>query len=233
MRQTAKGMAGQELLIKELKTAKEVFRDLRNYLAGQFVGATQDGTLLEEVLKCLFCKLYAEKGAVEHTPNGADVFSLAKDMRATFAKVRADFPDIYGDDCEILLDPESIARVARACYFSLVDATSDPICDAFEVFVGSESRGRSGQFFTPRSVTDLLVEAVDPKPGETVIDPACGAGGFLTSVARHYLASGTKLQDLGTLVSETFYGIEKDAYLVNLARLHVSLLTGGHPRIHP
>ncbi len=135
MRRTPEAMAGQELLIKELKTAKEVFRDLRNYLAGQFVGATRDDTLLEEVLKCLFCKLYAETGAVEPVPNDADVFLLAKDVRATFAKVRANFPDIYSDDCEILLDPEGIARVVRACYFSLVDATSDPIGDAFEVFV--------------------------------------------------------------------------------------------------
>lgn len=70
------------------------------------------------------------------------------------------------------------------CSFSLIDAISDPIGDAFEVFVGSESRSHSDQFFTLRSITDLLVKAVAPKPGESIIEPACGAGGFLTSVAR-------------------------------------------------
>jgi hypothetical protein len=39
---------------------KDAFRRVRNYLAGQHVGATRDDALLEEVLKCLFCKLYIE-----------------------------------------------------------------------------------------------------------------------------------------------------------------------------
>lgn len=222
----------QTLLIRELKTPKEAFRDLRNYLAGQHFGATRDEALLEELLKCLFCKLYGEMGHVAPVELDAEPFTLAKHVRSVFAKVRRDFPDLYAKDTELLLDPEAIAQVMRECAFSLVDAASDPIGDAFEVFVGSESRGRSGQFFTPRSVTDLLIEAVDPKPGETIIDPACGAGGFLTSAARHFLEKGVKPSELGPLVSEHFYGIDKDEYLTKLARLHIALLTTGHPKVH-
>ncbi|MEX1185609.1 MAG: N-6 DNA methylase [Gemmatimonadaceae bacterium] len=200
-------------------------------MAGQFVGATRDDALLEEVLKCLFCKLYVEVGAAEEISAGADSFERARHLRSVFARVRGDFPDLFEPDTEILLDPEAIRFVLAECAFSLIDAESDPIGDAFEVFVGSESRGRAGQFFTPRVVTDLLVEAVDPKPGELVIDPACGAGGFLTSVARHYVARGTDAKNLSSLVSRDFFGIDKDEYLVKLARLHVSLLSGGHPHI--
>lgn len=232
MAKRATSSAEQTLLIRELKTPKEAFRDIRNYLAGQHFGATRDESLLEELLKCLFCKLYAEMGRVEPLNPDEEPFTLAKQVRAVFAKVRKDFPDLYAKDAELLLDPDAIGLVMRECAFSLVDAGSDPIGDAFEVFVGSESRGRSGQFFTPRSVTDLLVEAVDPKPGETVIDPACGAGGFLTSAARHFLEKGIKATELGELVSANFFGIDKDDYLTKLARLHVALLTGGHPRIH-
>jgi len=94
-----------------------------------------------------------------------------------------------------------------------------------------QSRSRSGQFFTPRSVTDLLVEAIDPKPGESIIDPACGAGGFLTSVSRYWRQEGVSTQEISRLVTQTFFGIDKDEYLVNLAKLHISLLTGGHPNI--
>jgi type I restriction enzyme M protein len=219
-------------LIRKTKAPKEAFRDLRNYLAGQHFGATRDEALLEELLKCLFCKLYAEMGRVAPIVTDDDTFALAKQVRAIFAQVRDDFPDLYSRETEILLAPDAIALVMRECEFSLVDAASDPIGDAFEVFVGSESRGRSGQFFTPRSVTDLLVEAVDPKPSETIVDPACGAGGFLTSAARHFLEKGLKPADLGRLVSQNFYGIDKDEYLTNLARLHVALLTGGHPKLY-
>lgn len=232
MRRNKKNNVDQPLLLRELKTPKEAFRDLRNYLAGQHLGATRDESLLEEVLKCLFCKLYAEMGRVEAICADTDPFVLATQVRSVFREVRREFPDLYSKETEILLAPDAIVQVMRECAFSLIDAASDPIGDAFEVFVGSESRGRSGQFFTPRAVTDLLVSAVDPQPGETIIDPACGAGGFLTSAARHLLQKGVKATKLGSHISESFYGIDKDDYLAKLARLHLALLTSGHPNIY-
>lgn len=221
----------QPRLIAEFMTPKEVFRHLRNYLAGQFVGATRDDALLDEVLKCLFCKLYIETTPELALPQDDDTFQLARYVRSVFAKVRRDFPDIYPDDAEILLDPEAISVVFRECHFSLVDAGSDPIGDAFEVFVGSEARGRAGQFFTPQVVTDFLVKALDPLPGETIIDPACGAGGFLASVARHFRSKGVNIEENTSLASRTIYGVDKDDYLAKLAKLHISLLTKGHSHI--
>jgi len=224
------GDSPEPLLISDLRTPKQVFRHLRDYLAGQYVGASRDDVLLEELLKCLFCKLYLETTGRELRRN-ADVFLLAKEIRSVFQQVKSDFPSIYEKDAEILLDPETLTTLIKECYFSLVDSSSDPIGDAFEVFVGSESRGKSGQFFTPRIITDFLVKAVDPKPGETIIDPACGAGGFLSSVSRHYLANGVSADELRLLSSQYFYAIDKDEYLVKLAKLHISLLTKGHPKI--
>jgi len=48
-----------------------------------------------------------------------------------------------------------------------------------------QSAGRAGEFYTPRPVTNFIVEKVDPKLGETILDPACGTGGFLTSTIVH------------------------------------------------
>lgn len=224
-------LPGQTLPIKNLKPAKQVFYEIRNYLAGQFVGATRDEALLDEVLKCLFCKLYLEtaKTAVPE-PDGNDTFETAQFHRAIFANVREDFPDIYKENDEILLDPRSLQWVMQSLNFSLLDADSDAIGDAYEVFAGSESRARAGQFFTPRNAADFLVKAVAPKPGEKIIDPACGAGGFLAAVARHFRRQGLSVLQAAKAASN-FYGIEKDRYLTNLARLHVSLLTGGHPHV--
>jgi type I restriction enzyme M protein len=210
-------------------TPKEVFRNLRNYLAGQFLGSTRDEVLLEELLKVLFCKLYVELGLSEPFPEG-DTVARALSVRQTFACVRRDFGDIYGPDDELLLNPEGINAILNECAFSLVESESDPIGDAFEVFAGAESRGRSGQFFTPRQATDFLVEAVGPEPGERIIDPACGAGGFLTSVVRRYTRLGIAADAIKSEASHLF-GIDKDSYLVKLAKLHCALLSGGHPRI--
>jgi type I restriction enzyme M protein len=222
---------GQTVLFAQTKTTKEAFRDVRNYLAGQFVGATRDDVLLDEVLKCLFCKLLIERGKVEPLAVNGDPFALAKRTRSIFSAVRNDFPDIYESNAEILLDPHALTYVMKALDFSIMDATSDPIGDAFEVFIGSESRGNAGQFFTPRSVANLLVAALDPKPGETILDPACGAGGFLTSVCAHLANKGLSAEALISEVSKHFYGIDKDAHLAKLARVHAALLTNGHPHI--
>ena len=48
-----------------------------------------------------------------------------------------------------------------------------------------QSAGKAGEFYTPRPVTNFIVEKVNPKLGETVLDPACGTGGFLTSTLKH------------------------------------------------
>src|SRR5438876_7507285 len=96
---------GQRLLIKEMRPPKQVFRNLRNYLAGQFVGATRDDVLLDEVLKCLFCRLYLEMSRATLPGNVSDAFSTAEFYREVFAQVRNDFPEIYERKAEMLLDP--------------------------------------------------------------------------------------------------------------------------------
>jgi type I restriction enzyme M protein len=224
-------ISSQGSLLRGLQSPKDAFRKIRNYLAGQHIGATRDEALLDELLKCLFCKLYIEIGIFDPVASGSDDFEQSRYLRTVFARVKADFTDLYEQDAEIMLDPAATSMVLYECDFSLVDSTSDPIGDAFEVFVGSESRGRNGQFFTPRPVTDLLVRAVNPQPGELVIDPACGAGGFITSVAQHYKGLGVSLKDLGTIASKTLFGIDKDDYLTKLAKFHISLLTDGHPNV--
>ena len=125
----------QPLHIKELQNPKEAFRNIRNYLAGQFVGVTRDDFLLDEVLKCLFCKLVVETEGARSLDLQANSFELAKQIRNIFSSVRSDFPEIYPPDTEILLDPEALHYVMRELDFSIMNANSDPIGDAFEVFV--------------------------------------------------------------------------------------------------
>ena len=48
-----------------------------------------------------------------------------------------------------------------------------------------QSAGNAGEYYTPRAVTAFMADRIDPKPGETLFDPACGTGGFLTCALRH------------------------------------------------
>ncbi len=48
-----------------------------------------------------------------------------------------------------------------------------------------QSAGNAGEYYTPRAVTAFMVDRIDPHPGEILLDPACGTGGFLTGAIEH------------------------------------------------
>lgn len=48
-----------------------------------------------------------------------------------------------------------------------------------------QSAGNAGEYYTPRALTQFMVDRIDPKPGEVMFDPSCGTGGFLTCAIRH------------------------------------------------
>ncbi|UBF29300.1 N-6 DNA methylase [Kovacikia minuta CCNUW1] len=206
---------------------KEAYRQIRNYLAGRYVGATRDEALLAEVIKCLFCKLYLRKQGVQFTELNTPL-SIAKEYRQAFLELRDLLPAIFGLDSlfnqeeDILLDAESLTYVDQKLEgIDLDNWNRDPFGDAYEVFVGSVVRGQEGQFFTPQNAIELLVSIVDPRPGEKIIDPACGAGGFLNATARHLVASGLTPYE----IADSIFGVDKDRYLVSLASARLSLIT--------
>lgn len=72
-----------------------------------------------------------------------------------------------------------------------------------------QSAGKAGEYYTPRPVTRFVVEMVSPKLGEVVLDPACGTGGFLTSVIDSYTINTTEeYREL----QQTIRGIEKKPF---------------------
>ncbi|MGE7304268.1 N-6 DNA methylase [Priestia megaterium] len=74
-----------------------------------------------------------------------------------------------------------------------------------------QSAGNAGEFYTPRAVTDFMVEVVKPVLGEKVADFACGTGGFLTSaLAALEKQIGNSLENRG-IYNKSVYGIEKKA----------------------
>ena len=60
----------------------------------------------------------------------------------------------------------------------------------YETFLSElQSAGTLGEFYTPRAITQLMTEMVNPIHGETVLDPACGTGGFITAAIEHLKAT--------------------------------------------
>lgn len=84
-----------------------------------------------------------------------------------------------------------------------------------------EKNNDGGQFFTPRQIIKAMVQAIDPKVGETVYDPCCGTGGFLAQAYSYMSARARSAEDIETLKKSTFYGREKEdlVYPIVLANL--------------
>ena len=69
--------------------------------------------------------------------------------------------------------------------FNLCNLSDDIRGLAFESFLGKTFRGELGQFFTPRTIVNYMVDVLDIKEGETICDPCCGSGGFLIRAFEH------------------------------------------------
>lgn len=71
-----------------------------------------------------------------------------------------------------------------------------------------QSAGNSGEFYTPRAITQVITDMVSPRLGEIVFDPACGTGGFLTSAIEHIRAKEVKSVEDRVVLQHSIRGIE-------------------------
>lgn len=88
--------------------------------------------------------------------------------------------DLFDANDKIKIKQASFEAIVKELEKYNLSTTSDDVKGiAFEKFLGRTFRGELGQFFTPRTVVDFMVEVLDPVEGEVMCDPCCGSGGFL------------------------------------------------------
>lgn len=93
-----------------------------------------------------------------------------------------------------------------------------------------QSAGKSGEFYTPRAITDFVVKMVDPKVGESVADFACGTGGFLVSALNHMKDNVTDTKE-NEIFQKSFYGVEKKSLPYLLCTTNMLLHDINEPKI--
>ncbi|OYD06727.1 type I restriction-modification system subunit M [Paludifilum halophilum] len=104
--------------------------------------------------------------------------------------------------------------------------------DLYESFLKDlQSAGNAGEFYTPRAVTQFMVDMINPQVGEVVLDPACGTGGFLTNTVDH-LKKQVKSVEEYDLISKTIRGIEKKPLPHILATTNLILHEVDNPHIN-
>lgn len=134
-------------------------------------------------------------------------------------------------------DPETLKLFLKTINGFTYDH-SEKLGDAFEYLLSVlGSQGDAGQFRTPRHIIDFMVQVLDPKKNETVLDPACGTAGFLISAYKHIVKSnqgyGKPLttQDKQKLY-ENFTGYDISPDMVRLSLVNLYLHGFVKPQIH-
>ncbi|SFO38368.1 type I restriction enzyme M protein [Roseovarius lutimaris] len=112
------------------------------------------------------------------------------------------FRDIFRNAYLPYRDPETLRSFLREINSFTYDH-SEKLGDAFEYLLSVlGSQGDAGQFRTPRHIIDFMVEIIDPKKTETIMDPACGTAGFLISAYKHILKQNSTTAPSASTMSE-------------------------------
>ncbi|MFM9917558.1 MAG: N-6 DNA methylase [Rhizobacter sp.] len=149
--------------------------------------------LLDFVNVQLFPKLKALPGDAERNPRGFVVRSVFEDAYN------------YMKSGQLL---RQVINKLNAIDFNR-QAERHQFNDLYEKILRDlQSAGNAGEFYTPRAVTQFMVDMVNPRLGEVVFDPACGTGGFLVCTLEHLRQQVKNEQDQATL-QRSVRGVEK------------------------
>lgn len=186
------------LFLKRLESI-DLKRQARGLLS---VYATENGE------KCKWSYIRQEKTNVKHLIEV--VFPWLRELESVLAKQNTKDSDLADAgsrmaDAYFQLDPNKGQVLSDA--IDLIDqlfaragegsAAQDVMGDTFEYLLGEiATAGKNGQFRTPRHLIRFMVELIDPKPGDRIIDPAAGTGGFLFSAQQYLLRMFTPRENL-------------------------------------
>jgi len=96
-----------------------------------------------------------------------------------------------------------------------------------------DAAGDSGEFYTPRPVVRFMVEVMNPQLGETILDPACGTGGFLVEAYSHLEKQCKTVEDREVLQNSSLAGGEAKPLPYLLVQMNLLLHGLEYPRIDP
>ncbi len=230
--------------LKPASNLKLIFRRLLNTLYSN-TNISRREKLGNEMIRLIFCKIWDERYERTSLPKFRIGFEenpkeVNKRVKELFEEVKAELVDdgVFDKNEEIKLDDKSVAYVVGELeHFSLLKTDKDVVGDAFEVFAESKLVGEKGEFFTPREVVKTAIKIVDPQPEQSIVDPACGSGGFLIYALEHIweaMETSKKYKGIASLdlikkevAQKYLYGIDKEIDLVKIAKAYMAIIGDG------
>lgn len=245
----------QRLRRADAEMLRTTFRRCHNYIHGN-EGMPKDAAFWQ-FLYLIFAKMQDERSsrmnrrffADPREPYNAEGQQKIRErIIPLFNSVKKDHPEIFKGDEQITLSDRALSfMVSELGRYEFTRAEIDAKGAAYQEIVGTNLRGDRGQYFTPRGPIKLMVEMLDPKPHEKVLDPACGTGGFLVATLDHIRAQiesgldSAKTEDLDVIqkalseyATTKLYGADFDPFLVRATTMNVVMNSSGEatPKIY-
>ncbi len=241
---------------------KITFRRCHNYIHGN-EGMPKDAAFWQ-FLYLIFCKMHDENLRGKQRQAWQRRFwagpreqfeekgrkEIRKRIEELFNEVKKQYKNIFRGNEEITLSDRALAFiVSELAKYDFTRTDVDAKGVAYQELVGVNLRGDRGQYFTPRGVVKLVVEMLAPEENETLLDPACGTGGFLVATLGHMLKKFREEQDtqpgnentteflnvherLKEFAAANVFGADFDPFLIRAAQMNMVLAGDGRGHIY-
>ncbi len=187
----------------------------------------------QEIFKIIIAKLYSERFSgrapafgVQRSPT-----KTANSINQLLIGANSQWPGIVNGRPRARLTSEHLEICVEAIQsYSISDTSIEVLDQFFEYLVGRVVKGEKGQYFTPRQVIECCIKIMDPLPSETVLDPACGSGGFLVHTFNHNI--GRLNEPPQQYSSRNLWGCDFDSRAVQIAKALMLVAGDGSSNIH-
>ena len=248
--------------VADTEMLKITFRRCHNFIHGN-EGMPKDAAFWQ-FLYLIFCKMHDENLRTKQRQAWQRRFwagpreqfeergrkAIRVRIDELFTEVKKQYKNIFRGNEEIALSDRALSFiVSELAKYDFTRTDVDAKGVAYQELVGVNLRGDRGQYFTPRGVVKLVVEMLDPKENETLLDPACGTGGFLVATLGHMLKkfreernsqagdeSTTEFlnahERLREYASTNVFGADFDPFLIRAAQMNMVLAGDGRGHIY-
>lgn len=248
--------------VADKEMLKITFRRCHNFIHGN-EGMPKDAAFWQ-FLYLIFCKMHDENLRSQQRQAWQRRFwagpkeqfedkgrkDIRKRIDELFFEVKNKYGKIFRGNEEITLSDRALAFiVSELAKYDFTRTDVDAKGVAYQEIVGINLRGDRGQYFTPRGVVKLVVEMLDPKEDERILDPACGTGGFLVATLAHMLKKFRAEQNLkpGLETSTEFlnvhdrlreyastmiFGTDFDPFLIRASQMNMVMAGDGRGHLY-
>jgi len=200
----------------------------------------------EEISKLLYCKLYDERQSRNsasykscfYRQHSESIDGTYQRIAALYQKAISLLYDVFTDGHRKLSDDKkAVVQIVEILQnVTLSDIPADVKGTVYEELIRNTfEKSDNQQFFTPRPVVEFMVRFINPQPGQTICDPACGSGGFLIEASKlmnKVSCKQARENNLTHNLSNQITGLEIDRRMAWIAQMNLMMHSNGDGKIY-